>query len=61
MSGMRMSQSFRGSIRRWTNSPWRTIQRFNDSTIHVATARVLLRDISKILFPNNPVNVPAIK
>ena len=28
---------------------------------HVATARVLLRDISKILFPNNPVNVPVIK
>ena len=27
----------------------------------VATARVLLRDISKILFPNNPVNVPVIK
>ena len=23
--------------------------------------RVLLRDISKILFPNNPVNVPVIK
>ena len=28
--------------------------RFNLSTIHEATARVLLRDISKILFPNNP-------
>ena len=28
---------------------------------YVATARVLLRDISKILFPNNPVNVPVIK
>jgi hypothetical protein len=28
---------------------------------HVATARVLLRDISKILFPDNPVNVPVIK
>jgi len=27
----------------------------------VATAHVLLRDISKILFPNNPVNVPVIK
>jgi len=27
----------------------------------VATARVLLRDISKILFPDNPVNVPVIK
>jgi hypothetical protein len=26
-----------------------------------ATAHVLLRDISKILFPNNPVNVPVIK
>ena len=38
-----------------------TIQRFNLSTIHVATARVLLRDISKILFPDNPVNVPVIK
>ena len=38
-----------------------TIQRFNLSTIHEATARVLLRDISKILFPNNPVNVPVIK
>jgi hypothetical protein len=47
------------------------LQRFNsrldesavadDSTIHEATARVLLRDISKILFPNNPVNVPVIK
>ena len=46
-------------------------QRLNDSpvrrsfnkggTIHVATARVLLRDISKILFPDNPVNVPVIK
>ena len=35
--------------------------RFNDSTNYVATARVLLRDISKILFPNNPVNVPVIK
>ena len=37
------------------------IQRFNDSTNYVATARVLLRDISKILFPDNPVNVPVIK
>jgi hypothetical protein len=37
------------------------LQRFNDSTIHEATARVLRRDISKILFPNNPVNVPVIK
>jgi len=27
----------------------------------VATARVLLRDISKILFPDNSVNVPVIK
>jgi hypothetical protein len=26
----RMRQSFRSSIRRWTNSPWRTIQRFNE-------------------------------
>ena len=30
-------------------------------TIHEATAHVLLRDISKILFPNNPVNVHVIK
>ena len=37
------------------------IQRFNGSTSYVATARVLLRDISKILFPDNPVNVPVIK
>ena len=37
------------------------IQRFNLSTIHEAPARVLLRDISKILFPNNPVNLPVIK
>ena len=41
------------------SSPALTIQRFNE--LHVATARVLLRDISKILFPNNPVNVPVIK
>jgi len=27
----------------------------------VATARVLLRDISKILFPDNSVNMPVIK
>jgi len=26
----------------------------------VATARVLLRDISKILFPDNSVNMPVI-
>ena len=37
------------------------IQRFNGSTSYVATARVLLRDISKILFPDNPVNLPIIK
>jgi hypothetical protein len=37
------------------------LQRFNASTNYVATARVLLRDISKILFPNNLVNVPVIK
>jgi hypothetical protein len=47
------------------------IQRFNDLRIlgtpkpwrrrHVATARVLLRDISKILFSDKPVNVPVIK
>jgi hypothetical protein len=42
-------------------SPALTIQRFNLSTIHQATAHVLLRDISKILFPYNPVNVPIIK
>ena len=35
-----------------------TLQRFDESR---ATAHVLLRDISKILFPNNPVNVPVIK
>src|SRR3954467_11451972 len=34
---------------------------FNDSTSYVATAGVLLRDISKILFPDNSVNVPVIK
>ena len=43
------------------SSPPLTIQRFNLSTIHEATAHVLLRDISKILFPNNLVNVPVIK
>jgi hypothetical protein len=59
------------TFRRFNDS---TIQRFNDltnpwhakalataATIHVATAHVLLGDISKILFPNNPVNVPVIK
>lgn len=43
------------------SSPALTIQRFNDSTNYVATARVLLRDVSKIFFPNNPVNVPVIR
>jgi hypothetical protein len=39
-------------------SPALTIQRFNLSTIHEATARVLLRDISKILFPDSPSTWP---
>ena len=31
------------------------------NAFHVAAAPVLLRDIGKILFHNNPVNVPVIK
>ena len=43
------------------NDELRNVFRFNVSTNYEATARVLLRDTSKILFPNNPVNVPVIK
>jgi hypothetical protein len=44
----RMRQSFRSSIRRWTNSPWRTIQRFDDSTNYAALA-IVVQTVAKSL------------